>query len=458
MGDNLAQLYAPGRDAAIKAAYTSEYNNDSIFIFNLPNPGQSMQANLTAMAISDTCNWEYEWTVYTGSYTVFKTDTGAFSTLDTISTPGYYRVSMISDCEDTLIYGAWVLFNDFTVSIDKEPDGENIAKDDNKCLQLWIKSYYNADTIFYSKPGTDSIFSVFADIEDIDWTTIPDSSSITPPPTLSPILSNPPTSPPAYDVWYILSVTDDFGLIRKDSAFYESIQTKALFSVLPIPLYDTAYYDNPKNYDDYYYGEIYHQNEEYRHSAPLTVEIHNNSLNGSFFEWDFDDGTDTLTYSDSVVLSHVYYVPRINSYYIKLRSQSDEGCEHLDSVEVKVSESSITLEEDTETSDGDQGDETGSNIPNVYFAAEGNAFRFYDASIYDIKVKIFNRYGKIVHSYEGYVRDWPGWDFKVHGNNLAAEGIYYYVIEVQRYNVESQDFARNKKKPYNGFFYLFHLE
>jgi hypothetical protein len=458
VGQGLAQLYAPQRDAAKAVEYTSEYHTDSIYIFNLPNPGEAISAGLTAIAASDTCSWDYEWAVFNGAYSIFKTDTGSTSTVDTITVPGYYRVRMISDCEDTLIYAAWVVFNDFRVSISKEPNGIDIFRGDYNCQQLWIKSTYSADSLYYTKPETDSTFILYGDIEDIDWTTIPDSSAIKPPPTLSPLMSNPPSSPPAYDVWYTLLVTDEFGLTRKDSAFYETIQTKALFSVEPIKLSDTTYYDNPKNYEEYYYGKDYHSLDDYKNSAPLTVEVHNNSLNGSFFEWDFDDGADSITYDDAKELAHLYVVPRINSYYIKLRSHSEEGCEHLDSVEVIVNESKISLETETETETDNQqpNDQLKSGIPNVFFAIEGNSFRFYDASIYEIKVKIFNRYGKVVHTYEGYVRNWPGWDFKVHGNNLAAEGIYYYVIEVQRYNVEKEKFTRNKKKPYNGYFYLFH--
>ncbi len=40
-----------------------------------------------------------------------------------------------------------------------------------------------------------------------------------------------PVLPPLYDTWFILTVTDELGMVEVDSVFYESIQTKAEFTV-----------------------------------------------------------------------------------------------------------------------------------------------------------------------------------------------------------------------------------
>jgi gliding motility-associated-like protein len=239
-------------------------------------------------------------------------------------------------------------------------------------------------------------------------------------------------SPPTKDTDYTLEVSDKFGCIAKAEVQYKSIVTKASFTV---------------SVDK---GE-----------APLEVTFNNESENGDQgkFEWfifrDLDEikresAANNGKVKDSIMVklyndSPVFTFEKSGSYKVKLVSK-------------KVSEFHTCI--DTFYFDGYiKADTSFVDAPNV-FTPNGDGMndefiiKFW--SMKEIKISIFNRWGKLLHVWESNnvinfkntVTAIPQsvWDGKV-GGKLCTPGVYYYVVEGR-----GRDDKRQRK---SGFFHLF---
>ena len=111
------------------------------------------------------------------------------------------------------------------------------------CSRLALSGFVEEDTLLYYDPLSHDLLTRPLDYR-FKWTSDNEGLKI---PNDSVILSpNITYSPPYDDTWYILTVTDELGMVEVDSVFYESIQTKAEFSVT---YYDkiTGEYDSTLN-------------------------------------------------------------------------------------------------------------------------------------------------------------------------------------------------------------------
>lgn len=242
--------------------------------------------------------------------------------------------------------------------------------------------------------------------------------------------------PPTKDTDFTLEVTDKFGCTAKAEVRYLSIVTKASFEYKKE---DQGKYNDPE-----------------KPEAPLTVTFTNTSENGDAgkYEWyffkdlqkikdeekagTFKESIQDIIYSDNPV----YTYEETGQYKVKLVSK--KVTEFTTCTDTFYMSGYIVLEKSF------------IEAPNV-FTPDGNevndnfAVKFF--SMKSLKISIFNRWGKILHTWEnnniaGFSKTITEsvWDGKV-GGRLANPGVYYYVAE---------GIGRDgKRRTANGFFHLF---
>lgn len=244
--------------------------------------------------------------------------------------------------------------------------------------------------------------------------------------------SDPESSIPNYNYNYTstanLPVEDTkFSLIMTDIAGCEVGAEREYTAIATDAIVETSFWDEDQ--------ERFESSESPEGPSPLIVQFVNRSVNGSeylYFYGDtlINDDEDSLRTTDFALSpEHTYYYTR--KYNAWLYSYSVAGCVDSVSVEVNVSPSKLDL--------------INSFSPN----GDNYLDRFVieDESIRYINIAIYTRSGVKVHSYEGDIADWDGWDGKNKGRAEASEGVYFYVIEAKGWD----DISYNEK----GTLYLF---
>lgn len=234
--------------------------------------------------------------------------------------------------------------------------------------------------------------------------------------------------PPAEDTEYEYIVYDRFGCETSIKVTYTSIVTKASFTIDPAD------------------GE-----------APLEVAFTNTSVNGDAdkYEWFFfrdindikREAENTTVPIDSILElafneSPIFTYENTGEYMVKLVSKKKS--------EFHTCTDTFYLEDYIKV------DSSFVEVPNV-FSPNGDGYndnftvRFW--SMKEIKIQLFNRWGRVVHVWENNnVQGFENsvtqsvWDGKM-GNRFASPGVYYYMIEGM-----GRD---GKKRRAHGFFHLF---
>lgn len=410
---NLIAQISSNSDAVLSTEYSGGLNADPIFIF-CSGKGET-KASLTATTtLNGTIN--YEWQKYdpvSGTFLLYSNqpDGGGNNTLSSLEDGGYR--SVISNGSATETYTAWVFNNSYEVSAEITESNCNYFQLEGK-FETPDLTYYDLfnnqpknidkNTEVQWKEGTANIASA-----------------------LSPKIYDPPTS----DTKYTLTASDIFGCGGEADVTYTSIVTKASFSV-----------------------------SEEQGEAPLEVEFLNNSENGtpSEYEWFFFkdlkiikeesdnaggvvDSIDFKAYDDFLT----YTYEKSGTYMVKLVSK-------------KISE----LHTCTDTfylGNYIVADTSFIKAPN-FFTPNGDGandrfvIKFW--SVKNIKISIFNRWGKKVHFWESSnVQGFENtvstitesvWDGSI-GGKMATPGVYYYVVEAR---------GRDDKNRWaHGFVHLF---
>ena len=227
----------------------------------------------------------------------------------------------------------------------------------------------------------------------------------------------------------ILTVDEKEQSIGRDSAYWRSYipgNDKELFKVDYKSLVDSAFYpDKPE-----WYYKAYDTNYNNKVSAPALFRIEPDLKNTDELEWRVyvdlnkdeqytdDPLTDSVLFDTTVTdaelkLEITFQYPG-DQYRVDLTAKNiqidNEGCEVEESINVEVVEPATLT-------------------PVNYIKVPGEGrFRFTDVSIESISIQIFNRNGNLVHEYDGYYRDWPGWDGRVkNSNRYVPSGVYFYV-------------------------------
>ena len=400
-----SQITGNGHSAVDTAHFPSDtlgLRRDPVYIW-CGTDDPAVKGSLTATPTGGTAGWDFTWRMYnpvTFLYdSVVKSENGvAVSTADGLNSGGYAVHIRDGAFYDTMFY-AWVMIDTPYVEI---------AVQQNKCRRLALSREIAVTPFYYYDPADSSAIPLQNGLS-VLWSSNPHSQIPYP-----DIDENPKTTyaPPYEDTWYYLTVTDSFGCSDRAQVFVGTIQVKADFSVDPDK------------------GE-----------APLEVTFTNKSLNAESYFWDFNDSTYSgLETPDP----HTYYIPNnpSNPYYlIKLTVQGKKfpGGRCTDTITQKVVVDPSALE-----------------IPNV-FTPNGDGyndyFRVYSKSLKFIHMKVFNRQGYKIYDWQGgseEMKEWLGWDGKVHGHGEASPGVYYYVIRAVGW-----DDVRYEGKLYRGVVYLF---
>ncbi|MDP2338241.1 MAG: gliding motility-associated C-terminal domain-containing protein [Bacteroidota bacterium] len=400
-------------DAVVPTEYSSG-SQDKIHVFCGAKGDQN--ASLTATAPNGETG-SFEWLKYnslTGIFDFFSSDLSG-NTTSTISNlaDGCYRVH-ITSTSGVKTYTAWG-FNNYI-----EAKAEITESD---CTSFTLKGTIDPlATLTYVDLPTGQSKVLAKDIQ-VKWL---DGNVV-----VSRVIVSKVYDPPTKDTGYTLDVTDRFGCMVTAEATYISIVTKALFSV---------------SVDK---GE-----------APLEVTFNNESENGDpgKYEWfifkDIDEiKREALKNPGSVIDSilekmtndsPVYTFENSGKYQVKLVSQKKSEfhtCYDIVYFKYIVADTSFVDAPNVFTPNGD-------GVNDEFIV------KFW--SMKEIKISIFNRWGKLLHVWEsnnvlGFgptIESVPQsvWDGKV-GGKYATPGVYYYVVEGR-----GRD---NLRKRTSGFFHLF---
>ncbi len=393
-----AQLTAPGSIAARKTVYPSAPGTkDPVFIYC--NPAGIQKGTLNAVSPGGTAPFDYSWYKWsdaTKSFSILiKNETGVATSSSTGLDEGGYRVIISNGGGYSASLTGWVF-------LDKP---YAIARlENNTCDYVALNGTAAVDTFFYKDPGSGNPVKLPNGVRFL-WSSNPSSSIPYPDFEIDPRTF----SPPVEDVTYMLQVTDSFTCKNESSFFYNSIHSKADFSVDPAT------------------GE-----------APLEVSFINKSINAITFLWEFGDGKDSTSTFETPE-PHVYYKP--GEYSVKLTATSEEGCvDSLRFEKIAVDISKVGIIPNVFTPDGD-------GYNDWFIPAEKKSIRY-------MRIEIFARSGLKVYSFNGEgknLKDWQGWDGNINNSSIkASPGVYFYLIRAYGWDDVNYD-----GKEYRGIVYLY---
>ena len=411
-----AQLSAPGSGFTEETSYTATQGTDSIYIFcseENVNAGElTVHTNLSG---TKTFTWERfdKNTIQFEPYFSEDSDNPASTITDLAD--GCYRVT-ITKGDTTEVYRAWVLNDWYTASTEVS---------ESNCDYFQLNGSFNSAQLAYYDLSDTSQIELLKNIQ-VEW-----DQGATPVSQINnPQIDNPPTR----NTDYTYKVSDRFGCGTESTVTYQSIVTKASFTV------------------DGNFNSGNQQGE-----APLDVTFTNTSENGTpgQFEWFFFrdinqikqesansnqpiDSIMFVAYDDNVV----YTYENTGTYMVKLVSKN-VSAEHTCTDTFYMKDYIVT-------------DSSYFEVPNV-FTPNGDGtnddfvVKFW--SMQNVKITIVNRWGRTVHSWQksnvqGFEGTWAEsvWDGKIGGRD-ASPGVYYYVAE---------GLGRDGQKRWaHGFFHLF---
>lgn len=410
---NLNAQISSNYDAVLSTEYSGGMNPDPIFIF-CTSKGDTKASLTGSTKLNGTIN--YEWQKYdsgSGTFLLYSSQPngGSDNTISSLNDGGYRVV--ISNGNEIETYTAWVYNNYYEVSAEIT---------ESNCDYFQLVGEIETPTLTYYDLNSIQPKEINKNTE-LQWKE--GSSNIAS--ERSPKIYDPPTK----DTKYILAVSDKFGCGGEAEVTYISIVTKASFSV-----------------------------SEEQGEAPLEVEFANTSENGTAgqYEWFFFkdlkiikeesdnaggvvDSIDFVAYNDFLT----YTYEKSGTYMVKLVSKnllSPFACSDTFYLEnYIVADTSFIKAPNFFTPNGD-----GANDEFVV--------KFW--SVKNIKISIFNRWGKKVHFWEssnvqGFENTVTSitesvWDGSI-GGNMATPGVYYYVVEAR---------GRDDKNRWaHGFVHLF---
>lgn len=415
-----AQLSAPGAVGSEATNYLVFTETDSIFVFctddELAEQGVlRVQTNLQG---TKTFLWEkYNSTAGDFEFYFSESSEAQESTISLLPDGGY-RVT-ITQGETTEIKRAWV-FNHWLSSTAEVTE--------STCNYFRLAGNFVSGEMTYYDLQSNAELVVFKDVQ-AEW--LQGETFVSN--VLTPTIYDPPTK----DTKYTLRVYDRFGCEVRAEVTYESIVTKADFTV------------DPPN------GE-----------APLEVTFNNQSENADpgLYEWFFyrdlnkikaeAEGSDQPV--DSILLvafndpPFFYTYENSGLYKVKLVTKNESR------VIIGSIDTFITCVDTAYIDDFITVDTSFVAVPNV-FTPNGDGtndlfvVKFW--SMKSIKINIFNRWGKRIHFWEsgdvrGFESTWMEtvWDGRI-GGRFASPGVYYYTVE----GIGRDDEERRKR----GFFHLF---
>lgn len=414
-----AQLSAPGSNGSDETNYPAFSEIDSIFIFCTTNDFEEVGRLRITTNLQGTKT--FLWEKYNSSTADFEFyfSESSDSQNSEISglTDGGYRIT-VTQAANTEINRAWV-FNNWTTVEAFLPDSSS------NCESFKLIGEFDTAELNYYDLSDNTKLQVFKDVR-VQWKVGDEIVAA----VLSPQIYDPPTK----NTDYKLRVYDKFECEGTRTVTYNSIVTKAIFTV---------------DFGEQDPAEL---------EAPLTVNFLNSSENGMLgqYEWFlFRDLNDIKRESegsespiDSIMIvgydeNPIYTYENTGIYDVKLVSKHvSEFHTCVDTVYIEdyiVVDSSYIVAPNVFTPNGD-----GINDEFVV--------KFF--SMQSIQITFFNRWGRKIHYYKsenirGFEGTWTEtvWDGKLMGGRYASPGVYYYNVVG-----EGRDGTRRRA---HGFFHLF---
>lgn len=393
-------------------AYPVKEGKDPLFAFY--QSGEVEKLGTLSATLPGNGSYDFQWSSYNpdlpGFDPPFHSDSNmSSSSISDLEGGGYQvRIYNASGTDTTIM--AWVMLDNLNAWVHKTEEG-NLDPLYRDCSRLALSGFVEEDTLLYYDPLSHDLLTRPLDYS-FKWTSdneglvIPNDSTV-----LSPNITY---SPPYDDTWYFLTVSDELGMMDRDSVFYESIQTKAEFSV--------TYYDKiTGEFDSTLTTEFDKDFTKGSTDATLTVRFINKSKNGERFEWVFLDTLggvkETATTYSLEEMPEFTYIAAAKDYYPTLLSISTEGCEDSTTFDQGIEVVKAQLE-----------------IPNV-FSPNGDGINdrwvFKHQSLENCKITVVDRSGKVIYKIKiDDIYSWEGWNGKLHESDRdAPKGQYYYVVE-----------------------------
>ncbi|MEN8158259.1 MAG: hypothetical protein ABFS10_15005, partial [Bacteroidota bacterium] len=224
-GHTMGQITSPTADYIDSLGYPVSEGKDPLFIFYQTNgthrPG-SLSATLPGSDL-----FSFEWRLYnpaiSGFDPPFSTETGVQSSSVTELADGGYRVRIFNATGTDTTLMAWVMLDRHHAWLHKTDEG-NLDPGYYDCTRLALNGYVEPDSLIYYDPTSHIELARVLEFR-FKWTS--DNSDLRIPNDTIILAPNITYQPPYEDTWYILTATDEMGMVEVDSVFYESIQTKA---------------------------------------------------------------------------------------------------------------------------------------------------------------------------------------------------------------------------------------
>lgn len=352
-----------------------------------------------------------------------------FSTAANLS-DGCYRVTIESNGNSTQLK-AWVLNNWINVTKAEIPDSSSNCEE----FIIWADYEYAPLIVYNTTTGQESsVRNTSKEFSTLWYQNGELVRSYISPRIDQPIASNSP-------VIYNLIIEDEFGCQGIGSVEYISKVTLADFIADPMTgeaVLEVNFTNNSINYDStiwFFYKDNFIISQEIKEAKGEAT-----------------DSVDFILYENSPM--HSYEMA--GEYLVKL-------------VTVKVNETGNCYDT-LYMSPGSfiNVDTTYIKVPNVFTPNEdgkNDVFVIETTSMRKLNIKIFNRWGGIVHSWNysniessDYTIEHSVWDGKI-GSRWASPGVYYYIIEYEGrslvQNEESRRYGRPVKGIQKGFIHLF---
>ncbi|MCQ2375246.1 MAG: gliding motility-associated C-terminal domain-containing protein [Salinivirgaceae bacterium] len=435
-----AQITADA-DRVDSTAYTSNIANDPIFVYYSDPRGFSTTGTLS-VSIADSLNLTFTWFRFNEQTKAFdivlKKDVGVRnSTKGECTQNGYMvKVENAAGTWDTAFY-AWVFQNEFNISA--------ISVYQSTCEQMSLRTQlaYDEEFEYFDRMTGEPLIYCGDKINRLkySWESSPESNI--------PSDRNPSFDAPTVPTIYRLTVEDKYQVSRtkkleidvgdddgNGDLYLKAVKAKFVASRAYVP-----------------------QNEsDSSGQAPLRVQFVDSSENAYDYCWYFYQQPRLQRGGDSLLIPPVltqiipdsitYFRPNIQYGYnvalavkgpVYVENGMEQQCEDylLKEEYINVDTSFVSRKPD---------------IPNAFTPGGNNPrFTFKDESmprsIKHFKVKIYNRWGNKIYSYEDGSGDWEGWDGKTDGIGEAPAGVYYYTIYAEGW--DGQEFRRD------GYVHLF---
>jgi len=416
-----SQITSPASDRTDTISYPVSPGSDPLFVFYQTNQGYR-PGSLTA-TLPGGGPFSFEWSRYNpasgGFDPPFATAAGIPSSTVSDLQEGGYRVRIQDGAATDTFLTAWVMLDEMNARVTKDASG-NVLPAFSTCNFLVVIGQVEPDTFRYYDPATQDLIEQPIGFK-FKWTSDNDDLKI--PNDTTNLKFNITYQPPVEDTWYILTVTDELGMVEVDSVFYVSKVTRADFTIEYLDKVTGEYDPDLDGVWDKDRGST---------DALLTVRFLNDSKNGESFEWVYLDTLGGI--KQSYVTTNVDEQPEYTYetadeyYYPYLVSTSPFECVDTFHLEEPIFVVPSVLE-----------------IPNV-FSPNGDGlndyFVFKHQSLKKCRVTIVDRAGKVVYRKDiDDIYTWEGWDGMVHeSNRRAPEGQYYFVVEGLGYDgIEYRD-------------------